>query len=79
MVKIFFRAAFEKHAAAMARAGCNPNNGLGDVLEKLKRLPDVERAAIEVGLADSSTPTRTPTLTPTPTRAVRSNDVWGET
>jgi len=35
-VKVFYKAAFEKHAEALAAAGVNPNNGVGSVLETIK-------------------------------------------
>ncbi|MCA8982106.1 MAG: NADP-dependent isocitrate dehydrogenase [Planctomycetes bacterium] len=38
-VSVYFEDALEKHAAALASAGANVNNGLADVLEKLDRLP----------------------------------------
>merc|ERR1719234_293672 len=35
-VKVFFKDVFAKHAALFADLGVNPNNGLGDVYEKIK-------------------------------------------
>jgi isocitrate dehydrogenase len=34
-VTTFFASAFEKHGEALCKAGCNPNNGVGDVLAKV--------------------------------------------
>jgi len=39
-VKVYFKAAFEKHAAALESVGANPNNGLGDVLDSVATLPN---------------------------------------
>src|SRR5690606_14578699 len=46
-VRVFFADVFEKHGAALERVGADPNNGLGDVLAKVRTLPDAEREAIE--------------------------------
>ncbi len=50
-VRVFFAAVFDKHGAALERAGANPNNGFGDVLAKLAELPEGERKAIEADIA----------------------------
>jgi isocitrate dehydrogenase len=50
-VRAFFPEVFEKHADALARAGANPNNGLGSVLTALEKLPEDERSAIEGEIA----------------------------
>jgi isocitrate dehydrogenase len=46
-VRAFFDEAFAKHAAALKQAGVNPNNGLGDLFNDLKKLPDAKREEIE--------------------------------
>ncbi len=46
-VRAFFPEIFRKHADALARAGADPNNGLGSVLTALDRLPADEKSAIE--------------------------------
>ncbi|HSM61030.1 MAG TPA: NADP-dependent isocitrate dehydrogenase, partial [Longimicrobiales bacterium] len=46
-VRIFFRDVFEKHATVLDRLGVDPNNGLGDLLARIRELPERERAAIE--------------------------------
>ena len=38
-VKVYFEDVFTKHAQTFKDLGVNPNNGLGDVLEKIKSLP----------------------------------------
>ena len=49
-VSVFFRDVFEKHADTLHKLGVNPNNGMADLLAKLKRLPDAEREAIEADI-----------------------------
>ena len=49
-VKVFFKDLFQKHAAEFASVGVNANNGLGQVLESIKRLPDATRQQIEADL-----------------------------
>ena len=51
VVSVFFKAAFDKHAAALASVGANPDNGLASVLEAVKSLPDDARAAVEADIA----------------------------
>lgn len=50
-VKVFFKGALAKHAATLATLGVDLNNGLGDLLAKIAKLPDAEKAAIEADLA----------------------------
>ena len=50
-VKVFFRDALAKHAATLATLGVDLNNGLGDLLAKIEKLPAPEKAAIEADLA----------------------------
>ncbi len=46
-VSVYFKDALEKHADTLKQIGANVNNGLMDVLEKLKKLPDEKRIEIE--------------------------------
>ncbi len=46
-VYVYFKEALDKHAAALKEVGANVNNGLMDVLEKIKKLPDGKRTEIE--------------------------------
>lgn len=39
-VSVFYETVFEKHAASLNEIGFNPNNGLGDLYNKLHRLPE---------------------------------------
>jgi isocitrate dehydrogenase len=50
-VKVFFRDVLGKHAATLATLGVDLNNGLGDLVAKIEKLPAAEKAAIEADLA----------------------------
>ena len=50
-VSVYFKDALEKYAADLKAIGANVNNGLGDVLSKLNRLPADKKAAIEADIA----------------------------
>ncbi|MBN9696462.1 MAG: NADP-dependent isocitrate dehydrogenase [Zoogloea sp.] len=45
-VKIFYKEAFEKHEALFAELGINVNNGMVDLYEKIKTLPESKRDEI---------------------------------
>ena len=47
-VRTFFRDVFDKHAATFAEIGVDPNNGLGDLYAKIRRLPPATRAALGI-------------------------------
>ena len=49
-VKAFFKPVFEKHGAALAKAGVDVNNGFGDLVAKIATLPEGERKAIEADI-----------------------------
>ncbi|WP_133477912.1 NADP-dependent isocitrate dehydrogenase [Cognatilysobacter segetis] len=49
-VKRFYRAALEKHAAALERIGFDANNGIGDLYARLSQLDEPTRLAIESDL-----------------------------
>jgi isocitrate dehydrogenase len=49
-VKVFFKDLFQKHGATFASLGINANNGLGNLLEAIGRLPGPERRQIEADL-----------------------------
>ena len=51
VVEEFYRPVLEKHAAALAEAGFNPNNGIGDLYARIQSLPQATREAIEAGIA----------------------------
>jgi len=50
-VKVFFKETLAKHAATLATLGVDLNNGLGDLVAKIEKLPAAEKAAIEADLA----------------------------
>jgi isocitrate dehydrogenase len=49
-VKVFFRDVFRKHAATFAELGVNANNGFGNVLENIQKLPEAKRKEIEADI-----------------------------
>ncbi len=46
-VYVYYKDALDKHADTLKQIGANVNNGLMDILEKLKKLPDEKRKEIE--------------------------------
>ena len=46
-VSVYYKDALEKHANTLKEIGANPNYGLLDILDKLKKLPDDKRKEIE--------------------------------
>lgn len=46
-VRAFFEDVFKKHEKTFAELGANPNNGLGDILAKIKKLPEDKKKEIE--------------------------------
>ena len=46
-VKVYYKDVFAKHAATFEKIGANPNNGIGDIYDKIASLPDAERKEIE--------------------------------
>ncbi len=50
-VKVFFKDVLAKHAATLATLGVDLNNGLGDLVAKIEKLPAAEKAALEADLA----------------------------
>ena len=49
-VTVFFKDAFEKHAEIFKKIGVNPNDGIGNVYDKIKTLPFSVRSEIEEDL-----------------------------
>ncbi len=49
-VKVYFRNALEKHADTLKEIGANPNYGMGDILNKLNKLPADKKAEIEADI-----------------------------
>ncbi len=46
-VKVFYKDVFDKHKQLFDELGVNPNNGLGNVYEKISTLPEQKRKEIE--------------------------------
>ncbi|MBI2510444.1 MAG: NADP-dependent isocitrate dehydrogenase [Opitutae bacterium] len=49
-VRVFFKDLLAKHAATFAELGVDLNNGFGDLVEKLQKLPVDQKAAIEADI-----------------------------
>ena len=49
-VSVYYKEPLEKHVQTLKEIGANVNNGLMDVLEKLKKLPDDKRKEIEADI-----------------------------
>ncbi|MDX8380005.1 MAG: NADP-dependent isocitrate dehydrogenase [Gallionella sp.] len=54
-VTVYFENVFEKHATLIKQLGVNVNNGLGDLLTKIAKLPEAQRAEIEADIAHTYT------------------------
>ncbi|MBP2833936.1 NADP-dependent isocitrate dehydrogenase [Aquimarina sp. U1-2] len=50
-VEVFFKDVFEKHEAVLDEIGVEVNNGFGDLIHKLKKLPDAKREEIKADIA----------------------------
>ncbi len=51
-VSVYYKDVFEKYADVFAQLGVNPDNGLGDVYAKIKKLPAEQKAEIEAAIQD---------------------------
>jgi len=49
-VKVFFKDVFTKYAGLFEELGVDPNNGFGDVINKIAGLPEDQRLAIEADI-----------------------------
>ncbi len=49
-VSVYFNEVFQKHSDIFDEIGTNVNNGLADILEKIKKLPDEKRVEIEADI-----------------------------
>ena len=47
VVRVFFKDLLAKHAATFAGLGVDLNNGFGDLIERIQKLPEKQRAEIE--------------------------------
>jgi len=50
-VSVYYRDALTKHADLIEQIGANVNNGLADILDKIKKLPSDKREEIEADIA----------------------------
>jgi isocitrate dehydrogenase len=50
VVSVYFKDAFEKHAALFDEMGVNPDNGLASVLDKVAELPELQRKEVEADI-----------------------------
>jgi isocitrate dehydrogenase len=49
-VRVFFKDVFDKYGATFDKLGANVNNGLADVLARVKELPEAEQKAIQAAI-----------------------------
>jgi len=49
-VTVYYKDVFEKHASVFEQIGVDPNNGVGDIYDRLDELPSDKRAEIEADL-----------------------------
>ena len=52
-VSVYFKDVFEKHAAIFSELNVSPNNGLGDLLVKIKSLPVEKQTEIEADIQEA--------------------------
>lgn len=52
-VKVFFKNVFEKYGDLLASVDVNVNNGFGDLLAKIEKLPADQKALIEAAIAEA--------------------------
>jgi isocitrate dehydrogenase len=50
VVSVYFKDVFEKHAQTFKELGVNPNNGLGELYQKLETLPPEKKEEIEADI-----------------------------
>lgn len=51
-VYAYFKPVFEKHAALFEQLGINPNNGMGDLYERISALPEEKKSEIQKDIQD---------------------------
>jgi isocitrate dehydrogenase len=52
-VRVFLAPVFEQHAETLDALGADPNDGLADLLARVRELPDAERTTLEGAIADA--------------------------
>ncbi len=50
LVSVYYEDVFAKHGAALAEVGVDPDNGVAELLTKIRDLPDAKRAEIEADI-----------------------------
>lgn len=50
VVKVFFKDVYAKHAETLEQLGVNENNGFGDLVAKIEKLPADQKAAIDADI-----------------------------
>src|ERR1041385_7464841 len=51
-VTVYYKDVFEKHGETLKKLGVDPDNGIGDLYNKIKALPDAQRKAIEADIQE---------------------------
>ncbi|MGE0826972.1 MAG: NADP-dependent isocitrate dehydrogenase [Candidatus Binatia bacterium] len=51
-VTVYYKDVFEKHGETLKKLGVDPDNGIGDLYNKIKALPDDQRKAIEADIQE---------------------------
>merc|ERR1719414_597058 len=54
-VRVFFKELWAKHGTTLDEIGADPNNGFGDIVGKVARLPEAERKRIEATIQECYT------------------------
>lgn len=51
-VTVYYKDVFEKHGETLKKLGVDPDNGIGDLYNKIRALPDDQRKAIEADIQE---------------------------
>ncbi len=51
-VTVYYKDVFEKYGETLKKLGVDPDNGIGDLYNKIKALPDAQRKAIEADIQE---------------------------
>ena len=52
LVSVYYKDVFDKHGAALAEVGVDPDNGVAELLTKIQDLPEAKRAEIEADVQE---------------------------
>ena len=50
LVLVYYEEVFAKHGAALAEVGVDPDNGVAELITKIRDLPEAKRAEIEADI-----------------------------